>query len=133
VTMVGPNGFQCTDEIFRSEPCYFTAECAAPKVCGSNQLCLGRCGDPAEGEECAVDQRGCSAQYPVRRCSSVEIALSATQPYTLFLGSGFSATAPDDIVYSSQRRSFMVSLPGTREIAEGFVGQNGVVGVRHIR
>jgi hypothetical protein len=125
MTIESASGFSCSISEAAGAPCFRAADCADGSACVPTGVCQTRC----MSAECAPDSADCSTTLPVRTCSALEIKVNGTSNYTL----GFGLGAPEDMVFSEQRRAFMISFPGGREIAEVFTDEAGEVGVRHIR
>lgn len=125
LTFESPTGFSCRTTELAGEACYVPSDCSDGSACVPTGVCQSRC----MSTECMPTASGCSTTLPVRYCSAAEIKVSGTANYTIALGLG----APEDMVFSEQRRAFMVSFPGGREVAEVFTDETGEVGVRHIR
>lgn len=123
--------FSCTDGAQDKPLCSNDADCPTAVACVGSSFCPGGCDVAA----CPPGASGCATQYPVRKCSSIEVSVTGTADYTIDFSANlsFEIGAPEDAVFSPQRRSFLISFPGARQIAEGFVARDGTVGSSYIR
>lgn len=130
-TMTVLGDFSCTDTVQDKPLCNTDADCDVAVACVGPTVCFGGCDTPA----CAPAASGCATQHPVRKCSSIEVSVTGAADYTIDFSASlsFEIGAPEDAIFSPQRRSFLISFPGAREIAEGFVARDGTVGSSYIR
>ena len=125
----------CTDSTIGSRRCRFDPDCGAGSVCRAsgegNTLiaCGGRCEPEACGD---VGQIPCEA---ARVCTTVDLSVNGTPVVLLPLSLSQSPAAlPSDIVFSELARSWFVSLPGSRSLAEIRTGPaGGTFSIRHVR
>lgn len=135
--LVAPTGFTCTAEGGRT-PCVFDSDCGAGRICeersGMSIASCPRFCQPA----CDLNAEACLTTLETELCSAVEIEVSPTVPFVVSLSiqmnnTNFPSAAPAAATFSPLRRSWLISYPGSRWIAEVGPGENDVIDLGFIR
>lgn len=118
----------CVADVVPIRACSSDAECpgstcalAAANVCG------GRCAPSG----CTATDPGCWRTALERRCPTAEVAIAESALPGAEIGIGFTANGisslPEDVVFSSVRKAWIISFPGSRSMGSVGLNASGVL------
>ncbi len=122
--VVAGDGFACEVSANLGAPCRTSTDCGSGRNCQAPvERQLDSCPRFCE-VACIQNASRCLKEEVVRACSQLELVVRPALPFSLDLAQRTTdvnllrPAAPDQVVFSDVRRSWIVSLPGARGLAE---------------